>query len=174
MCEIKASIYRLNIDKGVIMSRIKYLLMDVDGTLTDGKIYLSNHGELFKAFNTKDGYGIHDLLIPAGIIPVVVSGRVSEIVNLRCIELGITMVIQGVVDKSRVLSALTNDFSEIAYIGDEVNDLVCMEQIKKAGGIIGCPLDASEKVKRIVDFISTKRGGEGAVRDFIEWVIKAG
>lgn len=65
---------------------IKYLVMDVDGTLTDGKIYMGAHGEMMKAFNIKDGCGIHDIAIPGGIIPVIITGRTSEIVKKRCGE----------------------------------------------------------------------------------------
>ena len=81
------------------MKKIKYLVMDVDGTLTDGKIYMGINGELCKAFNIKDGCGIHDLLIPAGIIPIIMTGRKSEIVLNRCKEIGITRIYQGIVNK---------------------------------------------------------------------------
>ena len=76
------------------MKEIQYLIMDVDGTLTDGKIYMSNSGEMMKAFNIKDGYGIHDILIPKGIIPVIITGRSSDIVLNRSKELGIIKVYQ--------------------------------------------------------------------------------
>ena len=76
------------------MKKVKYLIMDVDGTLTDGKIYMSGHGEAYKAFNIKDGYGIHDIAIPAGIIPVIITGRSSDIVLQRGSELGIKDIYQ--------------------------------------------------------------------------------
>lgn len=150
----------------------KYLVMDVDGTLTDGKIYISNSGELMKAFNIKDGCGIHDILIPSGIIPVIITGRISDIVLNRCKELGITEIYQGVNNKIEKLLQITNDLSIVAYIGDDINDLSCMEPVKSANGLIGCPADAVEKVKAIADYISPRRGGDGAVRDFIEWLMK--
>ena len=81
------------------MKNIKYLVMDVDGTLTDGKIYMGNDGEVMKAFDIKDGYGIHDLLPPSGIVPVIITGRGSEILLNRCEELGITKVFQNVHNK---------------------------------------------------------------------------
>ena len=149
---------------------IKYLVMDVDGTLTDGKIYMSNSGELMKAFNIKDGCGIHDILIPAGIIPVIITGRSSDIVLNRCKELGINDVFQGVGNKIENLRKVTTDLSNVAYIGDDINDLSCMEPVKSAGGLIGCPADAVEKVKSIADYIAPHNGGDGAVRDFIEWI----
>ena len=150
---------------------IEYLVMDVDGTLTDGKIYMSNDGEIMKAFNSKDGVGIHDILIPSGIRPVIITGRVSGIVMNRCRELNITEVYQGVKDKIEQLKKITYDLSCVAYIGDDVNDLICMQSVKEAGGIVGCPADASREVKEIADFISQRNGGDGAVRDFIERII---
>lgn len=146
--------------------------MDVDGTLTDGKIYMSASGELMKAFNVKDGCGIHDILIPAGITPVILTGRQSEIVAMRCKELGIVHIYQGVADKVRKISELFANFSVVAYIGDDINDFSCMTAVKAASGIIACPADAAEKIKQIVDFIAPHKGGEGAVRDFIEWIVK--
>ena len=81
------------------MGKIKYLVMDVDGTLTDGKIYMGENGEVMKAFNIKDGYAISYFLPSNGIIPIVITGRKSKIVENRCKELGITEVHQGCIDK---------------------------------------------------------------------------
>ena len=146
--------------------------MDVDGTLTDGKIYMSQSGEFCKAFNIKDGYGIHDIAMPAGITPVIITGRKSDIVLNRCKELGITEVHQGVSNKIEKLLSITNDLSEVAYIGDDCNDLSCMIPVKAAGGLIGCPNDAVKEVRAIIDFVSKHDGGDGAVREFIEWILK--
>lgn len=151
---------------------IKYLVMDVDGTLTDGKIYMGAHGEMMKAFNIKDGCGIHDIAIPGGIIPVIITGRTSEIVKKRCGELGIQQVYQGIKDKIEQLNSIADDLSQVAYIGDDINDLSCMIPVKEAGGVVGCPADAVERVKEISDFVALHNGGDGAVRDFIEWIIK--
>lgn len=153
------------------MNNINYLVMDVDGTLTDGKIYLGQNNELCKAFNIKDGCGIHDIAIPKGIIPVIITGRTSDIVLNRCRELGIEEVYQEVDNKAERLCSITSDLSSVAYIGDDINDLPCMNLVKKAGGIVGCPADAADAVKRIADYVSLYNGGEGAVRDFIEWII---
>lgn len=151
---------------------IRYLVMDVDGTLTDGKIYMGQNGEVCKAFNVKDGYGIHNLAIPSGIIPVIITGRKSDIVLNRCRELEINKVYQGINDKVKTILSITSDLSLIAYIGDDLNDLCCMERIKKAGGKIGCPADAVNEVKQLADFIANSNGGNGAVREFIEWILK--
>ena len=145
--------------------------MDVDGTLTDGKIYMSPSGEAMKAFNIKDGCGIHDILNSAQIKPVVITGRTSDIVTNRCKEIGIEEVHQGVSSKTEKLREITQDFSEVAYIGDDINDLPCMRKVLEAGGVVGCPLDAVESVKTISSFISSHNGGDGAVRDFIEWLL---
>lgn len=157
------------------MERIRYLVMDVDGTLTDGKIYMGDNGELFKAFNIKDGYGIHDLLPPAQIKPVIITGRESRILEKRCKEIGIEIVLQSQKEKmealKNVLSVDGGKFCEVAYIGDDINDLPCMLVVKESGGIIGCPVDAADKIQEMSDFISTKKGGDGAVREFIEYLI---
>ena len=156
------------------MTRFKYLIMDVDGTLTDGKIYMSNTGELMKAFNIKDGAGIHDILIPAGITPVIITGRTSDIVLNRCRELGITEVHQGVSNKIEKLITVIggeDKLNTVAYIGDDINDLSCMKPVKEAGGLVGCPADAVEKVKEMADYVAVRNGGDGAVRDFIEWLV---
>ncbi|WP_302951696.1 KdsC family phosphatase [Holdemania filiformis] len=151
---------------------INYLVMDVDGTLTDGKIYMGNNGELCKAFNIKDGCGIHDILLPTGIIPVIISGRKSDIVLNRCREIGIMEVYQGVSNKIDKLKEVVKDISRVAYIGDDINDLSCMLLVKESGGIVGCPADAVQQILKIADFISRKNGGNGAVRDFIEWLVR--
>ena len=153
---------------------IKYLVMDVDGTLTDGKIYMSNTGELMKAFNIKDGAGIHDILIPAGITPVIITGRTSDIVLNRCRELGINEVHQGVSNKIEKLITVIggeDKLNTVAYIGDDINDLSCMKPVKEAGGLVGCPADAVKKVKELANYVANHNGGYGAVRDFIEWLV---
>jgi 3-deoxy-D-manno-octulosonate 8-phosphate phosphatase (KDO 8-P phosphatase) len=150
---------------------IKYLVMDVDGTLTDGKIYMGITGEACKAFNIKDGYGICHLLPTHNILPIIITGRSSSILEKRCLELGITELYQGISDKKELLVKLTKgELDEVAYIGDDLNDLECMIAVHKAGGIVGCPKDAAKKVREISDFVSNLSGGDGAVREFIEWL----
>lgn len=157
--------------------KIRYLIMDVDGTLTDGKIYMGSTGEVMKAFNVKDGCGIHDLLIPNGIIPVIITGRESVILKNRCAELGITQLYQGVQDKRIVLEKLVTEshvsYSNIAYIGDDINDWSCMSIIKEESGILGCPTDSAKRIIEISDFVASEKGGEGAVREFIEWLLES-
>ena len=158
------------------MKDIKYLVLDVDGTLTDGAIYMGAAGELCKAFNIKDGYGIVHILIPAGVIPVIITGRKSEIVENRCKELGINHVYQDVTDKLGKLKGLMSSnghtLKDCAYMGDDLNDLPVMEAIKEEGGFIGCPADAVDAVIDACDFVSKRDGGRGCVREFIEWLVE--
>ncbi len=157
------------------MKEVKYLVLDVDGTLTDGYVYMGENGELCKAFNIKDGYGIVHQLIPAGVTPMILTGRTSKIVENRCKELGITHVYQGVGDKlgklKGILSSNGRSLKDCAYMGDDLNDLTVMEAIKAEGGVVGCPKDAAQALIDMADFVSTKDGGRGAVRDFIEWLV---
>lgn len=155
---------------------IRFLVMDVDGTLTDGKIYMGANGEIMKAFDIKDGYGIHDMLIPGGVEPVIITGRFSDILKNRCDELGIANLFQGVKDKVSKLNSFLIEhngaLSEVAYIGDDLNDLDCIKTVRAEGGVTGCPSNAVQDVKSAVEFKSRYKGGEGAVRDFIEYVLK--
>ena len=153
------------------MNNIKILVMDVDGTLTDGKIYISAHRELVKAFNIKDGYGIVHLLRDAHITPVIITGRKSEIVKTRSDELGIKYLYQGIENKMDILYILTQElkitFDNIAYMGDDLNDLECMKNVY----LSGCPSDSCNEVKRVANYICQNKGGDGAVREFIEYIV---
>ena len=150
--------------------------MDVDGTLTDGKIYIGNQGEAMKAFNVKDGFGVHDILPLYSITPVIITGRASTIVEKRCLELGVTFLFQNIRKKidqiSLFLKENHSNYENVAYIGDDISDLESMNCIAKNGGLTGCPKDAAEKVKESSLFISKYDGGNGAVREFIEWITK--
>ena len=155
-----------------IPKKIKYFVMDVDGTLTDGKIYMGEKGEVCKAFNIKDGYGICHLLPAIGAKPIIITGRKSKILENRCRELGITELHQGIEHKKDLLTEISQGRAdEIAYIGDDLNDYECMEWVKAAGGSVGCPSDAAEQVVEIADFVAKVRGGDGAVRAYIEWIL---
>lgn len=151
---------------------IRILAMDVDGTLTDGKIYMGGDGEIMKMFDIKDGYAIYKFLPENNIIPVIVTGRRSKIVECRAAELGIVEVYQGVIDKAEKLHEIAGLHScsckDIAYIGDDENDIPAM----RVAGVSGCPANASASVIAAAGFVSKYYGGDGAVRDFIEWVIR--
>lgn len=156
--------------------KIKLLFMDIDGTLTDGKVYIGPDGELMKAFDIKDGYAIHDILPRCGIIPVIITGRCSQIVKKRAEELDIAELYQGKHNKISTLLEVISKYHlslpNCAYIGDDVLDLPCMLAIREAGGITGCPSDAVDEVKAASDFVSSKEGGRGAVREFVEYLSK--
>jgi len=157
---------------------IKYLVMDVDGTLTDGGLYIGPEGETMKCFSVKDGCGIRDIFMSAGGVPIIITGRQSDIVQRRCNELGIDILRQGVRSKKAELEAICasngNHLSCAAYIGDDLNDLECMEAVKAAGGLVGCPADACRQAVELADYVCSAKGGEGAVREFIEWLVDTG
>jgi len=150
---------------------IKLVLLDVDGTLTDGGIYRGNNGEELKRFNVKDGYAIvntQKLGIEFGII----TGRKSELVEIRAKELKIKYLYQGISEKTVILEEIMKkdglSKEEIAYMGDDLNDLLIMKQV----GLSGTPKDAVDEVIQVTDFVSKKNGGSGAVREFIEHILK--
>jgi 3-deoxy-D-manno-octulosonate 8-phosphate phosphatase, yrbI family len=150
---------------------IKLVLLDVDGTLTDGGIYRGNNGEELKRFNVKDGYAIvnaQKLGIEFGII----TGRKSELVEIRSNELKIKYLYQGISEKTVILEEIMQktglEKEEIAYMGDDLNDILIMKQ----SGLTGAPKDAADEVIQIVDFVSEKNGGSGAVREFVEYILK--
>ena len=161
---------------------IKFLVMDVDGTLTDGKIYMGNDGELFKAFDIKDGYGISLLLPQHGIVPVVITARESKIVKNRCKELNIKEMHQGtrakleclmhILERHSMTDNVHYTLANVAYIGDDLLDLQCMHPIKQSGGLTGCPADAAIEIRGTCNYVCRYAGGNGAVREFIEWVIR--
>ena len=147
---------------------IKMLVMDVDGTLTDGHIYIGAEGEMMKAFHVQDGYAIAHILPVKGIVPVIITGRSSKIVEQRAKELKIVHLHQGIADKlsklKEVAAVLGVTADEIAYIGDDVNDLDCIRYC----GLTACPADAVPVVRSSVKYICSRNGGSGAVREFID------
>lgn len=149
---------------------IKLLVMDVDGTLTDGRIYMGAQGELMKAFDVKDGYAVAHILPALGIEPVIITGRSSEIVQRRAEELGIKLLYQGVSNKLDPLKQLAEERhispDEIAYIGDDLNDL---DPIRYCG-CTACPGDAVPEILDTVDYVCKQDGGRGAVREFISFL----
>jgi 3-deoxy-D-manno-octulosonate 8-phosphate phosphatase (KDO 8-P phosphatase) len=151
--------------------KIKAIVMDVDGTLTDGGIYLDNNGNELKKFNVKDGYAISTILPQYGIEPIVITGRKSEIVRKRCEELNIKRVVQGSKDKAYDMKIILNELAismeETVYIGDDINDIDCMKLV----GACACPNDAVDEIKKICDIVAEKKGGYGAVREIIDKII---
>ena len=145
--------------------------MDVDGTLTDGGVYYDDKGNEFKKFSIKDGAGIVRLH-NAGISTMILTGRSSECVKRRFTELKVNHIVQGIAQKAEYLEKFMQEHSlkrsEVAYIGDDINDLECMEFVENTA----CPSDAIEEVKEKVQYICQKAGGQGAVREYIEKLLK--
>ena len=149
---------------------IKMLIMDVDGTLTDGTLYLSSNDVETKGFSTKDGQGIR-LAQANNIIPVIITGRESYCVSRRAKELDIFEVHQNIRNKTKVADEILKKYNltydEVAYIGDDLNDLDTMILCKERG----VPNDGEDVVKKHATFICPRDGGHGAVRDFINYLI---
>ena len=150
--------------------KIKLLLLDVDGVLTDGRLYYGNSGEEMKAFNIQDGLGIK-LLQQGGIQVGIITGRVSDLLQRRAIELGINPLIQGREDKLTALNELmlttALSLDEVAFVGDDLPDLAV---IKKVG--LGITVaNGSATLKAIADWQTTRKGGDGAVREVAEMLL---
>ena len=154
------------------LQKIKLLALDVDGVLTDGSIYISPAGEVFKGFNAKDGMGI-SCALRSGLQIAVITGRQSPIVERRCEELGITLLQQGVKDKRLALQQMAQKLGlvreEIAYMGDDLNDIPAF----KASGLNLVPADGSIEVLAVADIITKAKGGRGAVREAITMILAA-
>jgi YrbI family 3-deoxy-D-manno-octulosonate 8-phosphate phosphatase len=147
------------------------LLLDVDGVMTDGGIYFSERGDEMKKFNIQDGYGIVKIR-RKGIIVAIITGRVSNLVRRRAAELGITEVHQNLENKLDVYELLKAkhhiDDASIAYIGDDEPDLAVLKKV----GFSAAPNDAVEIVKRSVDHVCKRKGGEGAVREVVDLILR--
>jgi len=150
--------------------RVEFLLLDVDGVMTDGTIYIDADGRETKAFNIYDGSGIH-MVRKAGVRVGIITGRQSAIVDFRAQELGIEEVHQRVLDKIKVYDELLRKYDlqdfQMAYIGDDVIDLPILE---RAGLSVAVP-NAHPEVKGRVDWVTQKEGGSGAVREVTDLLL---
>jgi 3-deoxy-D-manno-octulosonate 8-phosphate phosphatase (KDO 8-P phosphatase) len=151
---------------------IKLLILDVDGVLTDGKIIYTDSGEEIKRFDARDGHGLK-LLMRSGIGVVLLTGRKSKAIEHRARDLGIEHVYQKATDKiavyAKILTRSKLSDKNVAFVGD---DLVDIPVLKKVGFSAAVP-DAVPEVKEIVDYLTDKSGGEGAVREICELLLKA-
>lgn len=151
--------------------KIKLLITDCDGVLTDGGVYYGEQGEILKKFNIRDGMGVERLRKLADVQTGIITGEVSPSVAKRAEKLQITELHLGIKDKLKVLMQimvnknLTTD--NIAYIGDDVNDIEIMQQV----GLTACPADAISFTKNIADYVCESKGGEGCFREFAELII---
>ncbi|HUS40984.1 MAG: HAD hydrolase family protein [Pirellulales bacterium] len=151
---------------------ISVLLCDVDGVLTDGGIIYDNEGIESKRFHIRDGLGIK-LWQKVGHRFGLITGRSSHVVQLRANELGIDIVRQGFDDKLQVAKQLIRDLGvtpdEVCFVGDDLPDLPVMQHV----GLAACVADAAEELKQVAHVVTHLRGGEGAVRELIERLLKA-
>jgi 3-deoxy-D-manno-octulosonate 8-phosphate phosphatase (KDO 8-P phosphatase) len=152
-------------------TRVKLLLMDCDGVLTDGRIWILENGEDQKAFHTRDGLGI-DLLHRAGLKSGIISGRTSSALERRAQSLGVSYLWQGRDDKRQAFAdtlaqaQVTNE--EVAFVGDDLTDLPLMRQ----SGLAIAVADAVAEVKAHAHYVTVAKGGKGAVREVVELILK--
>lgn len=154
-----------------LFGEIKYLIIDVDGTLTDAGIYYDENGNELKKFSTKDAAGFF-AAHKVGIKIIILTGRACAATERRMKEMQVEYLIQNCRDKVSYIRGFMSDHgiykNEIGYLGDDLNDLPGMALC----GFVGCPQDACGEVKEAADYISGFRGGYGAVRDIIEFLLK--
>lgn len=157
--------------KTIHLENIRLFAMDVDGTLTDGHIYMGNDGEMFKAFHVHDGLGIK-LLKEYGIIPAIITGRTSRIVENRCREIGLEEFHQGVKNKAQKLAELMKKYQltkeQVAYIGDDMNDLSAI----KTAGVTFAPADCADSLRPFIDILLSKPSGHAPVREAVDLILK--
>ncbi|MHB8254872.1 MAG: 3-deoxy-manno-octulosonate-8-phosphatase KdsC [Acidiferrobacter sp.] len=151
---------------------IRLLLLDVDGVLTDGRLFLSNSGDEYKAFHSRDGHGIK-MLIASGVRVGIITGRTSQVVQRRADDLGISILKQGCRDKRAsvlsVLAAYQISAHETAFMGDDVIDLPAMQSV----GLAVAVADAHPLVRARAHLVTQQKGGEGAVRELCEILMYA-
>jgi N-acylneuraminate cytidylyltransferase len=162
---------KMNQDLEKKLKNIKLLVTDVDGVMTDCGMYYLENGDELKKFNTRDGMGIQ-LLREKGIKTAIITKENTKIVENRAKKLKVNEVYQGVVDKLSVFEELRKkynlNYSEIVYVGDDINDIPVLEK----AGISFCPNDAIDEVKDICDYVLSKKGGEGAIREIVKLLSK--
>ena len=152
------------------LKKIRLVITDVDGVLTDGGIFYSKNGEFLKKFNTRDSMGM-ELLLNCGIKTVMLTRENSEIVKKRAKKIKIAKLYSGVADKKSILPKILKNYNvridEIAYIGDDINDLEIMRSI----GFAATPNDGNTEVKKISNYICKMKGGEGAFREIADLIL---
>lgn len=155
-----------------VLRELKLFATDVDGVLTDAGMYYGESGEELKKFHTRDGMGLK-LLQAEGVLTAIITMENTKIVERRGKKLGIPEVFQGAKDKVAVLGNLSEKygipFEQMAYIGDDVNDVQALMVV----GYAAAPSDCVEQVRRVVHYVCKKKGGEGAVREVIDRILAA-
>ena len=154
------------------LKKIRCLLMDVDGVLTDGKLHFTSDGQEFKSFDVQDGHAI-SMANRAGLLLGLVSGRPSKATEQRAAELGLKIVKQSPVNKMEMVDDIKREHGlrdeEIAFIGDDLVDLPVLRQV---GFSVAVP-NAVDEVRKIAHYTTNRHGGDGAVREVIEMILKA-
>src|SRR5574340_447640 len=152
--------------------KIKLIIFDVDGVMTDGSLYLNDDGQELKAFNSLDGHGMKMLRL-SGVELAIITGRTSQLVEYRAVNLGITHLYQGAEDKlnafAELLKATGLDPTECAYMGDDVVDLPVLRRC----GLAICVPAAAALVKQHANYVTELPGGRGAVREVCELIMQA-
>jgi YrbI family 3-deoxy-D-manno-octulosonate 8-phosphate phosphatase len=147
---------------------IKLLILDVDGTMTDGGMYFTENGDQFKKYNTKDGMAIKNITKNGIHVGIISHGHKTKVVKDRADLLGIQKVYVGREDKTTVLKSwckeLNISLSQVAYIGDDINDTKVMQEV----GISACPADSVKIIKKVANIILERKGGDACVREFID------
>lgn len=163
---------RNNLELKALAKKIKLMAFDVDGVMTNNTLIFDENGVEYKVFNGKDGQGI-ELLHKAGIIPAIISKRNNGTLVHRAKVLGITELHMGQKNKLEVLDEIIAkygfSYDEVVFMGDDLPDICVLEQV----GLPSCPLDAVDEVKEVSKFISSRKGGEGAIRELCDFVLKA-
>jgi len=154
------------------LAKIKLLLLDVDGVLTDGRIIYDSLGNELKAFDVKDGHGLK-MIQRAGIKVGIITGRSSEVVRRRADELGIEILYQGALQKLKpyreILAQYNLTDDQVAYVGDDIVDLPILQRV----GFSATVADAVPDVLPLVDYVATRDGGRGAVREICDLLLRA-
>ena len=153
-------------------SKIKAVVMDVDGVLTDGSLTFGENGEEYKTFNAKDGQGIV-MLNKTGFVTAIITARKNPTVRHRFNNLGMTKLFEGCKNKIEALKELAEEYdfglNEIAYMGDDLPDICVLKEV----GLPCAPNDAADEVLEHAVFVSSKNGGRGAVREMCNLILKA-
>lgn len=172
---MKGKVTRVGATKSMVFQKakkIKLLILDVDGVLTDGSIILDNEGNEYKSFHVRDGHGIR-MLISAGVRVALITGRHSKVVARRAHELGITEVFQKCFNKVVAYNTLLKKYGlsdqETAYIGDDIVDAPIMARV----GLPATVSDSVDEIKKYALLVTRQRGGRGAVREVADVILKA-
>lgn len=158
------------IKRSVEWSKIKLIVLDCDGVLTDGRIIYGNEGQELKHFNAQDGLGL--MLVQYSDLEVaIITGRKSQALERRCQDLKIKHLYQEVSRKLECLDSLISKlglgYDKVAYMGDDWNDALCMRKV----AFSACPANAFPDIRKVVDYVCIRPGGHGAVRELIEYIL---